>query len=148
MNANRSLDDRLDDGFAEAWKPEPGNKLIGIVTELDERENDYGTYPIVTVQTDDGQELAFHAFRTVARNELAKQRPKVGDRIGIKYEGKPPGKEYELYRVKVERVDEPQQTIDWSKHEADDAGPSAEEEQDPSRQEQRPDSAADDDIPF
>ena len=58
----RSLDDRLDN-FAEAWKPEPGDKLIGTVVDLDERDSAYGDepYPIVTVQNDDGNELAFHA---------------------------------------------------------------------------------------
>ena len=102
----RSIDDRLD-SFAEAWKPEPGDKLIGTVVDLDERDSAYGDepYPIVTVETDDGNELAFHAFHTVARNELAKQRPAIGDRIGIAYHGKQDGKNYESYRVIVERAE-------------------------------------------
>ena len=71
-----------------------GDKLIGTVVDLDERDSDYGDepYPIVTVETDDGNELACHAFHTVARNELAKQRPVVGERIGIAYHGKADGK--------------------------------------------------------
>jgi hypothetical protein len=121
-----SLDERLD-SFAEPWKPAPGDRLVGEVTDLSERENEYGSYPIVTVRTNSGDEFAFHAFRTVAKNELAKARPQVGDKIGIAYHGKPAGKDYELYRVIVERDDQP--TMDWDKHAAaddvpEDAGPS------------------------
>jgi hypothetical protein len=117
-----NLAERLD-SFAEPWKPEPGEKLIGEVVDLDERENEYGSYPVVTVMTDEGEELAFHAFRTVPKNELAKQRPQVGDRIGIKYFGKPEGKDYELYRIKVER-DEQSKSIDWDKHASEPPDPS------------------------
>src|SRR5206468_3062798 len=115
----KTLDERLD-AFAEPWKPEPGDKLIGEVADLDERESEYGSYPIVTVLTDEGEELAFHAFRTVAKNELAKVRPQIGDRIGIAYHGKPDGKDYELYRIIVER-DEAPKALDWDKH-ADEMG--------------------------
>ena len=63
----RSLSDRLD-SYAEAWRPKPGDKLIGVVVDLDERDSEYDDppYPIVTVETDDGEELAFHAYHTVA----------------------------------------------------------------------------------
>ena len=113
----RSMHDRLDT-FADAWKPEPGDKLIGTVVDLDERDSAYGDepYPIVTIETDDGNELAFHAFHTVARNELAKQRPVVGDRIGVAYHGKKDGKNYESYRVIVERTESEPKAIDWDKH--------------------------------
>ena len=110
----RSLEERLDT-FAEAWRPKTGDKLIGTVVDLDERESEYDEepYPIVTVRTDDGQELAFHGFHTVARNELAKQRPRVGERIGIAYHGVPEGRKYEAYRIIVER-DEPRD-LDWNR---------------------------------
>lgn len=140
----RSLSDRLD-SFAEAWKPKPGDKLLGVIVDLDERTSSYDDdpYPIVTVQTDDGQELAWHAFHTVARNELAKQKPVVGDRIGIAYHGKPEGKSYESYRVIVERTDGSPKTLDWSRHEATD-----EELDDTSADDETPKGATDDDVPF
>lgn len=132
-----NLTDRLD-SFAQPWRPEVGDKLIGEITDLDERENQYGTYPVVTVLTDEGEELAFHAFHTVARNELAKRRPQVGDRIGIAYHGKPEGKEYELYRVVVESDRQSPSGINWDRHEA--------ESQLDLDAEEKPE--ADDDIPF
>ena len=54
---------------------------------------------------------------TPSRNELAKQRPSVGDRIGVAYNGKRNCKNYEAYRVIVERPAAEAKTIDWSKHE-------------------------------
>lgn len=140
----RSLSDRLD-SFAEAWKPKPGDKLIGVVVDLDERTSDYddgAPYPIVTVETDDGQELAFHAFHTVARNELGKQRPQLGDRIGIAYHGKPEGKSYESYRVIVEHAEPQAKTLDWDKHVVDD------DTIDGASTAGEPEGATDDGIPF
>jgi hypothetical protein len=134
----RTLAERLD-SFPEPWKPKPGDKLIGEVIDLDERESEYGTYPIVIVASDEGEELAFHAFRTVARNELAKQRPQVGDRIGIAYHGKPEGRDYELYRIVVERDERP--AVDWDKHVGEEPDTEPEPELEPSGKD-------DDDIPF
>jgi hypothetical protein len=113
----RTLQDRLD-ASAEAWRPNPGDKLIGTVVDVDLRASDYGDpYPIVTVQRDDGTEAAFHGFHTVARRELAKKQPQFGDQIGIKYVGKgepaKPGMSgAELYKIVVEHDDAP--AVDWS----------------------------------
>ena len=59
--------------------------------------------PIVTVRTDDGHDYAFHAFHTVAKGELAKVQPRVGDWIGIAYHGPHPTKGYERYRIVIAR---------------------------------------------
>ena len=109
-----ALEDRID-SFPEAWKPKTGDKLVGTVSELGERESEYHDtpYPIVTVTTDDGSELAFHGFHTVAKNELAKQRPSVGDRIGIKYFGKDEERGYERYRIVVEKAEPASSEPDW-----------------------------------
>jgi hypothetical protein len=106
----------LDRDFAPAWRPEPGDKLIGRVVELGERTTEYGTYPIVTVQTDEGERFAAHAIHTVLASQLAGKRPKVGERIGIVYRGKVKGdeREYHSYRVEVERDGDA--AVDWSRH--------------------------------
>jgi hypothetical protein len=91
---------------AEAWRPDPGDVLVGEVVELDEREGFAGVrYPVVTVRTDVGEYVAFHAFHTVARDELARWEPKIGERLGVAYHGLVEKGEssYELYRMKVVR---------------------------------------------
>ncbi len=81
-----SLEDRLDSN-AEAWKPNPGDTLVGEVVDVDTHDAGYGSYPIVTVRTDDGGEVAIHGFHTVLKREFAKARPEIGSRIGVKYLG-------------------------------------------------------------
>ena len=104
--------------FPEAWRPKQGEFLIGKVVSLDDRDGEYGSYPIVTVETKDGRRLAFHAFHTVARGELARLRPKIGDDLGVKYHGKDAERGYERYTM---RVDRPGAEPDWDRHAAETA---------------------------
>jgi hypothetical protein len=101
-----SIADALDGDYAPARRPAPGDKLVGVITDLAERGGyDGDPYPIVTVKQDDGTEFAWHAFHKVAQNELGKLRPSVGDPIGIKHVGKVQtgnGRgSYHSYRVRV-----------------------------------------------
>jgi hypothetical protein len=96
---NDSVADRLDRNFPPAWRFEPGDKLVGQVIDLTEREGNFGRYPVVTLRTDNGDEFAVHAFHEVLARNLAHVAPEVGDRIGIKYLGKHPERGYHAYRV-------------------------------------------------
>jgi hypothetical protein len=104
-----SLKDRLDEETqtAEAWRPEPNDELIGIVRRYNMRKMDDGTeYPIVTVEQEDGQKFAWHAFHSVGRNQLEEDKPRPGDEMGVRYLGKVDGKDggydYHSYRVAVD----------------------------------------------
>ena len=78
--SNESLTNRLEKDYAPAWRRKPGDALVGEVADLSQNTGyDGEPYPIVVVKQDGGEELAFHAFHTVARNELAKQRPQIGE---------------------------------------------------------------------
>ena len=125
-SSRSSLEERLDAEFAPAWRPSPGDKLVGTVTELSERDGAYGAYPIVTVRQADGKELAVHAFHEVLQSELARIAPKHGDEIGIKYQGKDSERGYHRYTVRRAGDDA---ALSWSKYaeagetvEADSAG--------------------------
>lgn len=83
-----TIDDRLDAAYAPAWRPDVDDKLSGEVVALSERDGGYGSYPILTIRRDGGEELAVHAVHQVLSSQLAELRPKVGDRIAIKYLGK------------------------------------------------------------
>lgn len=106
-----SLEERLEAGYAEAWRPdqEDPDTLVGVVADISTNESDYGEYPIITIRQDDGTEKAVHAVHTVLRNELIKQRPQIGERIGIKFLGDiktKPGSRYSSYKgysVRMER---------------------------------------------
>lgn len=121
----RSLDERLD-MHAEAWQPDPGDKLIGEVIDVDTRETEYGVYPIVTVRTDEGDELAIHGYHTVLKREFSKARPGVGERIGVKYLGKHE-RGYEAYKV-VREKPVASAPVDWDKMGAEAEAAAAEAE--------------------
>jgi hypothetical protein len=142
--------DNIDRDYAEAWRPDPGDKLIGTVVETSERTGEYGKYPIVTVRQGETAEteLAFHAIHTVAQVELADMAPQVGETIAIKYLGKREaanGKAtYHAYKIAVDRAAE---KFDWSDYasgqvdipETDAPAPSVAPQQE---------NGGDDDIPF
>ena len=97
-----SLQDRLNRD-PEVVKIEPGESIVGTVLDITTRENEYGSYPLVSLETDDGRELEWHAFHTVAQNELVKVNPQPGDVLGVRNLGKRDGKSYVSYRLVVER---------------------------------------------
>jgi hypothetical protein len=117
----RTLAERLDT-FADWWQHEEGDKLFGVVTDVDTRHSEFGTYAIVTVLVEEpgstespkdetphqpiqvGQERAFHASSTVAKNEVEKRDPQAGDSFGVAYHGIPEGRDFKLYKIIVEKT--------------------------------------------
>lgn len=73
--------------YAEGWRPEPGDIVDGTVIALDIGYSNFGEYPILTLETSDGN-VAVHAFHHALRSRLEKIRPAIGDHLKIKYEGK------------------------------------------------------------
>jgi hypothetical protein len=106
---SRTLEERLEAGDAPGWKPEPGDRVLGLVVNIDERVSDYTgkPYPILTIEQGDGSEIAVHAFHTVLSNEISGKRIAVGDRVGVKYHGERVPKSgvgsFHHYSVAVER---------------------------------------------
>lgn len=110
-----SITDRLNKEQT-GWRPSPDDVVEGTVVEVDERTGEYGSYPVVVLEVGDGAEVAVHGFHCVLKNELAKLRPAVGDRLAVKYLGKPDGKSYELYKVVIERKTSTEPEPDWDSH--------------------------------
>jgi hypothetical protein len=103
--------------YAPAWRfDQDGAVVIGEVIGFSEFDGGYGPYPIVTLRLDDGSERAVHCQREVLSQELALQRPKIGETLGIKYLGQPEGKRYHRYTVMVERPEGA--SFDWSRYAA------------------------------
>jgi hypothetical protein len=66
-------------------------------------QTEYGEVRTVVVADDNGDEHSVWLFTTVILNEFRKQRPKPGERIGLRYLGKHPEKHYHRYRLMVDR---------------------------------------------
>lgn len=94
-----------ENGYAEGWKPQPGDTVKGTVVALDATDAGYGAYPIVTLRRDDGTEAAVHCFHTVLKQEIIDLEPAIGDPLEVTYVGRKGdggnyGKGYESYRVR------------------------------------------------
>lgn len=72
---------------AEGWRPEVGEVIVGTVTDIARAFSEFkeGYYPIVTIEKEDGEQVAIHCFHTVLYNRVVELQPKVGEIIGIKY---------------------------------------------------------------
>jgi hypothetical protein len=107
------LNERLDH-YPEAWKPEPGDKILGRVLSISVIESKFGgSYPLVELVTDDDTEIAVHGFHTVLKSELARVKPRPGDMLGIKFFGKDDKVDYLRYRVLLERAEPSSESVDW-----------------------------------
>jgi hypothetical protein len=97
----------------EAWRPEPGDSVYGIFRDVDDSsEGDYGSYPILIIESPSGRLISVHAFHTVLRRNVERKMSrgilKIGDEIAIQYrgaasEGKGGKNPAEMYRVAVRR---------------------------------------------
>jgi hypothetical protein len=95
--------------FADAWTPEPDEKIEGVVQEIATIEGKFGPYPCITIVTADGTRVAVHAARSVLRDQtnglINKHDLKVGDTYGAHYVGpvkSKTGNTYHDYNVAYE----------------------------------------------
>jgi hypothetical protein len=89
------------------WKPEPGDFIAGRIVSARLIENQYGQTPALDIASEaDGRTYTVLIRHTVLKNEIDRQGAKVGDTIGIRYDGEAQGKRgrYRAYVVLVEHA--------------------------------------------
>lgn len=91
----------------ESWIPtEEDALLIGEFVRLEQGQTVRGPAWIMILRTEDGCERSVWLLHTVLRNELARQRPRRGEVVLIRYDGRKAnsaGQPYEAYQVLVDR---------------------------------------------
>lgn len=116
--------ERLEQEAAAGWKPEAGDTLVGVVDNVKASQpNQYGTYPIVTIRTEDGEMVAVHCFHQTLKDRLLEKRPAPGERVAIQYIGTATSKtrtdskgnpvEYHKYAVVVDRPTDTETAATW-----------------------------------
>jgi hypothetical protein len=119
-----SMLDRLQQEAAEGWNPNEGDTLVGTVLSIKASQpNEYGIYPIVTLQSEDGKSVAVHCFHQTLKERLLEKRPAPGEKIAIQYVGTkeskqrtdPSGKPvtYHNYAVVVDRPTDTEAQAAW-----------------------------------
>jgi hypothetical protein len=102
----RDLQQELDgwDGYPEAWRPKPGEVLVGFVDCYDQGHTSYGPVRTVTIiHEKTNTKVSVWLSSTVLLNLFQKHKPKPGERVGLKYLGKDKEKGYHRYRLVVDR---------------------------------------------
>lgn len=97
------LEASLSEEDMDAWDPSNGEVLSGKIVSIETRNSKYGKYPGVGIQKADGTEVMFHAYRTVAINELLRIKPVVGDLIAVAFYAPSEDQDYYNYKIKVSR---------------------------------------------
>jgi hypothetical protein len=150
------------------WDHTDGDTLTGTLLELGSYEGEYGSSVTLIIEvagggsTEQGEPLqdeyvcTFYASRTVAEKKVdgaLKRGLKPGDLVAIQAKGTPAGKSYFDYGFAFEPGDGPAQTSielpepdEHARAHPDDAGTGETEQEDGSRQEERP--TFDGDVPF
>lgn len=108
----RELEEAPGGGYSELpmWQPEPGDiitgRLVGYVTRTTKR----GPARIAVIDTEEneprgvcGERTGVWVTSTVLKGHFEKEMPRPGDRLGIKYAGRHPEKQYHLFSLVCER---------------------------------------------
>ena len=82
----------FDGTWPACWRPEEGETLIGVVKLYSTGQSQYGEVRTVIVEREDGSRVSVWLSSTVLLACFQREKPKVGDRIGLRYLGKHPEK--------------------------------------------------------
>jgi hypothetical protein len=92
------------DGYPEAWRPEPGEILVGFVVGYDEGPTSYGPVrTVIIAREEDGQKVTVWLSSTVLLDLFQKQKPRPGERVGVRYLGRDKAKGYHKYHLVIDR---------------------------------------------
>lgn len=102
-----AMRDRASRERPASWVPqEVGEELAGELVRYERGETSYGRQIIAIVRGLDGSERACWLLHSVLRDEFAKVKPRPGELLLIRYEGKrdnASGQPYAAYRLEVDR---------------------------------------------
>lgn len=113
----------------ESWKHEKeGDQIVGRFRRLEKGSTSYGDCWIVVLESlrTPGRLSSVWLFNTTLFNEFKKARPKPGETVLVRYEGrvsKQGQNDYHLWKVVVDRPAENESSYSWADLGADEAAP-------------------------
>jgi len=100
-----------------SFRPEKDGELVeGTVVALSTTNSEYTSdlIPVIRIQTDEGVVREVRGYHSVLRARLQERNVAVGDKLGVRYDGKKPTKDgkrsYHAYSVVVVKSDETKAT--------------------------------------
>jgi hypothetical protein len=99
--------------FPTRWDPQVGDTIAGVVrryTDVDLEKS--GLTRLCVVEREDGEVETLFLSPTVLKSEFWRLKPKIGERVFVRYLGTPKGKDYKKFVVRC--PDRPQEeNPDW-----------------------------------
>ncbi len=96
--------ENFDGEFPESWILKVGEILVCTFIRYEPGYTSYGPCKIAVVRDEEsGEERSVWLLHAVLRREFARQRPKPGDRLGIKRLSDDGDKRYKRYALRVDR---------------------------------------------
>lgn len=93
---------KIDDAFSRlldlvdrdvvGWRPNPGDRIFGVVADITEGNSEYGTYPLIVIDTPQSEDLiGVHCFHATLKRDveanMIRQTLVIGSQIAISYRG-------------------------------------------------------------
>lgn len=100
-------DGDTDTGWPKAWHPETEPVLVGTVLRFTVAPGQHGPCKTAIIQRDDDTRVAVWQNSVVLESLFATEDPKPGEKIGLRYLGKHPEKNYKKFRLIVDRAEAP-----------------------------------------
>lgn len=104
--------------FPGRWDPQTGDSITGVVrryTDVDLEKS--GLTRLVVIEREDGEVETLFLSPTVLKSEFWKLKPRIGERVFVRYLGTPKGKDYKKFVVRC--LDRPEEADpDWGDGEA------------------------------
>lgn len=92
-----------DGTWPACWKPQPGESLVGRIVQYGTGQSSFGPVRTAIVEQDNGERVSLWLSSTVLLGLFREHRPKTGERIGLRFLGKHPTKNYKRYALIVDR---------------------------------------------
>jgi len=104
----RDLAKELDEWgeWPPAWKPAPGEVLLGRVLRYSVGAGQYGPVRTCLLEKGDGSRVSVWLSSCVLLSLFERERPRVGERIGLKFLGRHETKGYKKFGLIVDREEQ------------------------------------------
>lgn len=93
----------FDGRWPASWRPKEGEMLIGRIIRYSEGPGRFGPVRTAIIERDDGTRASLWLSSMVLLDQFNRERPRVGERVGVKYLGKHPQKGYHRFTLVVDR---------------------------------------------
>lgn len=101
---------RWDDG-PPAWRPRPGEVLVGVIDRYTISDTPRGLVrTVIVIETQTGEQVSLHLASMCLLSLFAQYQPRPGDQIDVRYRWKTPDHSYQRWRLFMDRLE----TLDFS----------------------------------